>query len=108
MAFTLGFVSHQVADVTWHSLGIEQGFLTTMGDVNFFGSFPAAHSVGDPGGDMVVSFEGDTREIPSGINEWYANCVVVRDGCFLPPFISKPKDFFGRGLHTLGPLSKLY
>lgn len=80
VAFTLGFVSHQVADVTWHSLGIEQGFLTTMGDVNFFGSFPAAHSVGDPGGDMVVSFEGDTRKIPSGINEWYVNCVVVRDG----------------------------
>lgn len=71
VAFTLGFVSHQVADVTWHSLGIEQGFLTTMGDVNFFGSFPDAHSVGDPGGDMVVSFEGDTRKIPSGINEWY-------------------------------------
>ena len=49
VAFTLGFVSHQVADVTWDSLGIEQGFLTTMGDVNFFGSFSAAHSVGDPG-----------------------------------------------------------
>lgn len=79
VAFTLGFVSHQVADVTWHSLGIEQGFLTTMGDVNFFGSFPDAHSVGDPGGDMVVSFEGDTRKIPSGINEWYVNCVVVGD-----------------------------
>ena len=70
VAFTLGFVSHQVADVTWHSLGIDQGFLTTMGDVNFFGSFPAAHSIGDPGGDMVVSFEGDTRQIPSDISEW--------------------------------------
>ena len=42
-----------------------------MGDVNFFGSFPAAHKIGDPGGDMVVSFEGDTRKIHSGINEWY-------------------------------------
>ena len=63
VAFTLGFVSHQVADVTWHSLGINQGFLTTMGDVNFFGSFPAAHSIGDPGGDMVASFEGDTRQL---------------------------------------------
>ena len=31
VAFTLGFVSHQVADVTWHSLGINQGFLTTIG-----------------------------------------------------------------------------
>ena len=91
VAFTLGFVSHQVADVTWHSLGIEQGFLTTMGDVNFFGSFPAAHSVGDPGGDMVVSFEGDTRKIPSGINEWYVLTVLSsgmdKGDCFLSPFI---------------------
>lgn len=51
-----------------------------MGDVNFFGSFPAAHNVGDPGGDMVVSFEGDTRNIPSGINEWYVNCDVIMGG----------------------------
>lgn len=71
VAFTLGFVSHQVADVTWHSLGIDQGFLTTMGDVNFFGSFPAAHNVGDIGGDMVASFEGDTRNITASINKWY-------------------------------------
>ncbi|KAK2566631.1 Phosphatidylinositol-glycan-specific phospholipase D [Acropora cervicornis] len=71
VAFTLGFVSHQVADVTWHSLGIKQGFLTTMGDVNFFGSFPAAHPVGDIGGDMVASFEGDTSQIPTGLKEWY-------------------------------------
>lgn len=64
VAFTLGFVSHQVADITWHSLGIKQGFLTTMGDVNFFGSFLAAHPVGDIGGDMVASFEGDTSQLP--------------------------------------------
>ena len=79
VAFTLGFVSHQVADVTWHSLGIEQGFLTTMGNVNFFGSFPAAHNVGDPGGDMVVSFEGDTQLIPSGINEWYCYTFCLKE-----------------------------
>ena len=63
-------MSHQVADVTWHSLGIQQGFLRTMGDVNFFGSFPAAHSVGDAGGDMVVSFEGDTEDVTFNVNEW--------------------------------------
>ena len=71
VAFTFGFVSHQVADVTWHSLGIDQGFLTTMADVNFYGSFSAAHSVGDPGGDMVVSFEGDTKHVPLGFRDWY-------------------------------------
>ncbi|CAH3188460.1 unnamed protein product, partial [Porites evermanni] len=76
VAFTLGFVSHQVADVTWHSLGINQGFLTTMGDLNFFGSFPAAHSIGDPGGDMVASFDGDTRQLPSGLKECMAKWSV--------------------------------
>ena len=34
VAFSLGFVSHQVADVLWHSLGIQQGFLSTMGYVS--------------------------------------------------------------------------
>lgn len=66
----LGFVSHQVADITWHSLGIQQGFLQTMGKVNFWGSFPAAHNVGDPGGDMVTSLEGDTEQISDSVNNW--------------------------------------
>jgi hypothetical protein len=25
--------SHQIADVTWHSLGVDQGFLSAMGFV---------------------------------------------------------------------------
>ena len=33
VVFMLGFISHQVADVSWHSLGIDQGFLDTMGKV---------------------------------------------------------------------------
>ena len=28
--FLLGIVSHQVADISWHSLGIDQGFIRTM------------------------------------------------------------------------------
>ena len=31
--FLLGVVQHQVADVSWHSLGVDQGFLQTMGQV---------------------------------------------------------------------------
>ena len=34
IAFMLGFVSHQVADITWHSLGIRQGFIRTMAAVS--------------------------------------------------------------------------
>ena len=78
VAFTFGFVSHQVADVTWHSLGIKQGFLRTMGDVNFFGSFPAAHSVGDPGGDMIAAFEGDIKPISDSFQKWQVHNLVVR------------------------------
>nr|XP_022318177.1 phosphatidylinositol-glycan-specific phospholipase D-like [Crassostrea virginica] len=50
--FTMGFMSHQVADITWHSLGLDQGFLPTMGFMNFHGSYSNAHPVGDFGGDV--------------------------------------------------------
>jgi hypothetical protein len=29
------FKSHQIADVTWHSLGVDEGFLSAMGFVKF-------------------------------------------------------------------------
>ncbi len=70
IAFTLGFASHQIADVTWHSLGIAQGFLSAMGFVDFHGSFDAAHSVGDVGGDVVNQFELDLKYI-SDLGNWY-------------------------------------
>ncbi|KAF5925094.1 hypothetical protein HPG69_008771 [Diceros bicornis minor] len=57
VAFLFGITSHMVADISWHSLGIEQGFLRTMGDIDFHGSFPEAHSTGDFGGDVLSQFE---------------------------------------------------
>uniref|UniRef100_A0A9L0RLW0 Phosphatidylinositol-glycan-specific phospholipase D n=1 Tax=Equus caballus TaxID=9796 RepID=A0A9L0RLW0_HORSE len=57
VAFLFGITSHMVADVSWHSLGIEQGFLRTMGNIDFHGSFPEAHSAGDFGGDVLSQFE---------------------------------------------------
>lgn len=59
-----------MADVTWHSLGVVQGFLSSMGYVNFHGSFNQAHSVGDFGGDVVNQFELNTKYI-SDLGEWY-------------------------------------
>lgn len=35
VAFLMGGVSHAVADITWHSLGISQGFISTMAKVGF-------------------------------------------------------------------------
>lgn len=36
MAFLFGIASHMVADVSWHSLGIDQGFLKAMGEVSLY------------------------------------------------------------------------
>ena len=70
IAFTFGVVSHQVADISWHSLGIDQGFLRIMANLNFHGSFSTAHPLGDAGGDMVSMFEGDLQDI-SLSETWY-------------------------------------
>ncbi|XP_070572025.1 phosphatidylinositol-glycan-specific phospholipase D-like [Ptychodera flava] len=70
VVFLLGVASHQVADVSWHSQVIKQGFLTTMGKVNFHGSFPDAHQVGDPASDMISYFEFDMSYIDV-LSEWY-------------------------------------
>uniref|UniRef100_A0A8C3MKV8 Phosphatidylinositol-glycan-specific phospholipase D n=1 Tax=Geospiza parvula TaxID=87175 RepID=A0A8C3MKV8_GEOPR len=53
VAFLFGIASHMVADVSWHSLGIDQGFLKTMGEIDFRGSYSEAHSVGDFGNVSV-------------------------------------------------------
>lgn len=71
MAFVFGFVSHQVADVTWHSLGIRQGFLRTMAKENFHDVYDTAHTDGDVGGDMLTQFGKDDK--PIGIFKWCDN-----------------------------------
>ncbi|XP_035660620.1 phosphatidylinositol-glycan-specific phospholipase D-like isoform X1 [Branchiostoma floridae] len=88
VVFLLGVVSHQVADISWHSLGIDQGFLSTMGDVNFHGSFSNAHTVGDPGGDVVGVFEWDLAYIHT-ISEWY---IPVQD------LVDIYREFYGKSI----------
>lgn len=73
VAFLFGITSHMVADVSWHSLGIEQGFLRTMGDIDFHGSYPKAHSAGDFGGDVLSQFEFNFNYLA---RRWY---VPVKD-----------------------------
>uniref|UniRef100_A0A8C6JEQ2 Phosphatidylinositol-glycan-specific phospholipase D n=1 Tax=Melopsittacus undulatus TaxID=13146 RepID=A0A8C6JEQ2_MELUD len=53
VAFLFGIASHMVADVSWHSLGIDQGFLKAMGEIDFHGSYSEAHNVGDFGNVSV-------------------------------------------------------
>lgn len=53
-AFLVGIMSHQVSDVSWHSLGLFEGLLRAMADIEFDGDYDAAHSVLDVGGDMIL------------------------------------------------------
>lgn len=73
VAFLFGITSHMVADVSWHSLGIEQGFLRTMGAIDFQGSYSEAHSAGDFGGDVLSQFEFNFNYLT---RRWY---VPIKD-----------------------------
>ena len=57
VVFLLGFVSHQIADVLWHNLGTQNGFLQAMADANFHGVFHPTEEAGDSGADIVGSLE---------------------------------------------------
>ncbi|XP_027762695.1 phosphatidylinositol-glycan-specific phospholipase D isoform X2 [Empidonax traillii] len=84
VAFLFGIASHMVADVSWHSLGIDQGFLKAMGEIDFHGSYSEAHSAGDFGGDVVSQFELDFSYLASN---WY---VPVKD------LAAIYKEFYGK------------
>ncbi|XP_040519065.1 phosphatidylinositol-glycan-specific phospholipase D [Gallus gallus] len=93
VAFLFGIASHMVADVSWHSLGIDQGFLKAMGEVDFHGSYSEAHSVGDFGGDVLSQFELDFSYLAPN---WY---VPVKD------LASIYKEFYGREIITEGTIT---
>ncbi|KAM6350590.1 phosphatidylinositol-glycan-specific phospholipase D [Podargus strigoides] len=88
VAFLFGIASHMVADVSWHSLGIDQGFLKAMGEIDFHGSYSEAHSAGDFGGDVLSQFELDFSYLSSN---WY---VPVKD------LAAIYKEFYGREVIT--------
>ncbi|KAM6104616.1 phosphatidylinositol-glycan-specific phospholipase D [Theristicus caerulescens] len=88
VAFLFGIASHMVADVSWHSLGIDQGFLKAMGEIDFHGSYSEAHNVGDFGGDVLSQFELDFSYLTSN---WY---VPVKD------LAAIYKEFYGREVIT--------
>nr|XP_014353713.1 PREDICTED: phosphatidylinositol-glycan-specific phospholipase D isoform X2 [Latimeria chalumnae] len=85
VVFMFGFVSHIVADVTWHSLGIYQGFLATMGAIDFHGSYSDAHSTGDIGGDVLSEYEFSSDNYDE--LTWY---VPVKD------LVKIYEEFYGR------------
>ncbi|XP_075441702.1 phosphatidylinositol-glycan-specific phospholipase D [Ascaphus truei] len=84
VAFLFGIASHMVSDVTWHSLDIDQGFLSTMGAVDFLGSYGDAHRTGDFGGDVLSQFELDFDYLQT---KWY---IPVKD------LVNIYEDLYGR------------
>ncbi|XP_060100341.1 phosphatidylinositol-glycan-specific phospholipase D [Heteronotia binoei] len=88
VAFLFGITSHMVADVSWHSLGIEQGFLHAMAAIDFHGSYSEAHSAGDFGGDVLSQYELDFNYVDPS---WY---VPVKD------LMSIYEEFYGKEIIT--------
>ncbi|KAJ7338576.1 hypothetical protein JRQ81_012478 [Phrynocephalus forsythii] len=88
VAFLFGVASHMVADVSWHSLGIDQGFLRAMAAVDFRGLYSEAHAAGDFGGDVLSQFELDFDYLEP---KWY---VPVKD------LLSIYEEFYGKEVIT--------
>uniref|UniRef100_A0A8C3TSQ3 Phosphatidylinositol-glycan-specific phospholipase D n=1 Tax=Catharus ustulatus TaxID=91951 RepID=A0A8C3TSQ3_CATUS len=86
VAFLFGIASHIVADVSWHSLGIDQGFLklTVFGHWAMWSFFILSSS----GGDVVSQFELDFSYLASS---WY---VPVKD------LAAIYKEFYGKDIIT--------
>ncbi|KAK9370098.1 zinc dependent phospholipase C-domain-containing protein [Lipomyces kononenkoae] len=53
-AFLFGVLTHQIADVSWHSLGVDQGLLMAMAIREYDGDYAAAHNTLDTGGDIII------------------------------------------------------
>ncbi|KAK9476682.1 zinc dependent phospholipase C-domain-containing protein [Lipomyces japonicus] len=53
-SFLFGVLTHQVSDVSWHSLGVDQGLLMAMARREFARDYNSAHNVLDTGGDIVI------------------------------------------------------
>ncbi|XP_069128392.1 phosphatidylinositol-glycan-specific phospholipase D-like [Argopecten irradians] len=86
VAFLFGVVSHQVADVVWYGIGVDQGFIYTMAMENFHGSYSSANSAADFGGDVMNLYDMDVTLFMDPLKEWY---VPVDDLTLIY------KDFYG-------------
>ncbi|XP_052090301.1 phosphatidylinositol-glycan-specific phospholipase D-like [Mytilus californianus] len=71
VVFILGIMSHQVSDVVWHSLGIEQGFIPTLAAVDFHGNYSVAHEAADLGGDVISVWDMEVFDDLDPTQDWY-------------------------------------
>lgn len=67
-SFIYGILTHQVADISWHSLGVHQGLLSMIAERDFEGDIDRAHTTVDAGGDFILV----KRLLNSGLDlDWY-------------------------------------
>ena len=55
LVFIFGIVSHQVSDLSWHSLHLYQGFIREMAMLDYESDYQKAHNAADVGGDVILS-----------------------------------------------------
>ena len=55
LVFIFGIVSHQVSDLSWHSLHLYQGFIREMAMLDFESDYQKAHNAADVGGDVILA-----------------------------------------------------
>uniref|UniRef100_A0A8D2JGN8 Phosphatidylinositol-glycan-specific phospholipase D n=1 Tax=Varanus komodoensis TaxID=61221 RepID=A0A8D2JGN8_VARKO len=83
VAFLFGIASHMVADVSWHSLGIEQGFLQAMAAIDFHGSYSEAHAAGDFGNFCIYGFSNvvyvPVQDLLSIYEKFYGRVMITED-----------------------------
>lgn len=53
-AFLYGVFTHQVSDSTWHSIGMQEGLLHVISQLEFDGDTEAAHRYIDVAGDFIM------------------------------------------------------
>lgn len=57
--FLFAVSAHSVADISWHGLGVDEGFIDVLAAQDFHGDWGAAHTAADTGGDMVAAYQLD-------------------------------------------------
>ncbi|KAH6569354.1 hypothetical protein BASA61_009481 [Batrachochytrium salamandrivorans] len=62
-SFLFGVISHGIADASWHSLGMDEGFIETMQHSMFDGSYSDSHSNADIGGEFMLARMGSSHVI---------------------------------------------
>ncbi|EFA84561.1 glycosylphosphatidylinositol phospholipase D [Heterostelium album PN500] len=75
--FLLGVMSHQVADISWHSIaGDQNGLIASMAGQDFNGTYSVAHENADTGGEFVLAYNYNLDWLE---DEWYVPVEDVKN-----------------------------